>query len=313
MNCSIAVHPVAEENLQSALRKLADAELVYVRGIAPDATYQFKHALIRDAAYEALLKTSRRKLHCLVAQTITEKFPTLAEAQPEVLARHWTEAGETEPAITEWSRAGKAAEARGAFKEAEEGYRQALVVLNALPESPERDAREMELASTLAQVLLVTIGFTAPETRAAGERARELAEKSGNLAQLVAQVYGIWRSLFVSGNYSTAALLADRILDLAQREGSPTSFAIVCYVQVYVNYHRGDLVGAEEHFVRWSGFLGSDGFRQVPCRGMRRHWYRGPLRGGFGSRRYSPRAHRPGDRLRTGWQQALRSGDRAKS
>ena len=107
-----AVHPIAEEDLQRALRTLADAELIYVRGIAPEATYQFKHALIRDAAYEALLKSRRKDLHRLVARTIDEKFPALKEAHPEVLARHWTEAGETEPAIAEWSRAGKAA--RGA-------------------------------------------------------------------------------------------------------------------------------------------------------------------------------------------------------
>ena len=82
-------------------------------------------------------------------------------------------------------------------------------------------ALQLELASALAQVLIVTRGFTAPETRAAAERARDLAEKGGNLAQLVLQVYGIWRSIVNTGDYSTAALLADRILHLAQREGSP--------------------------------------------------------------------------------------------
>jgi predicted ATPase len=76
-----------------------------VRGIAPDATYQFKHALIRDAAYEALLKSRRKDLHLIVARTIDEKFAALKEAHPEVLARHWTEAGETDFAVTEWSRA----------------------------------------------------------------------------------------------------------------------------------------------------------------------------------------------------------------
>ena len=102
-----AVHPIDDEDLQRALRTVADAELIYVRGIAPDATYLFKHALIRDAAYEALLRSRRKDLHRLVARTINEQFATLREAQPEVLARHWTQAGETEPAIAEWSRAGR--------------------------------------------------------------------------------------------------------------------------------------------------------------------------------------------------------------
>jgi class 3 adenylate cyclase len=100
------VHPIAEQDLQDALRTLADAELLYVRGIAPEASYQFKHALIRDAAYEVLLKSRRKELHRLVAHAIDEGFPALKEAQPEVLARHWTEAGENERAIAEWSRAG---------------------------------------------------------------------------------------------------------------------------------------------------------------------------------------------------------------
>ena len=104
-----AVHPIAEADLQRALRSLTDAELLYVRGIAPEATYQFKHALIRDAAYEALLKSRRKELHSTVARTIDEKFPAIKETHPEVLARHWTEAGETEPAIAEWQRAGERA------------------------------------------------------------------------------------------------------------------------------------------------------------------------------------------------------------
>ena len=109
------VHSLDDEGLQRELRRLTDADLLYVRGLAPDATYQFKHALIRDAAYEALLKSRRKELHRLVAQTIDEGFRDLKETHPEVLARHWTEAGEIEKAIAEWSRAGKAAQERNAF------------------------------------------------------------------------------------------------------------------------------------------------------------------------------------------------------
>src|SRR6202011_3376897 len=104
-----AVHPIAEADLQAALRRLTDAELLYIRGIARDATYQFKHALIRDAAYEALLKSRRKELHLKVARTIDENFPALKEAHPEVLARHWTEAGEIEPAVAAWQKAGERA------------------------------------------------------------------------------------------------------------------------------------------------------------------------------------------------------------
>jgi predicted ATPase len=133
-----AVDPIAEEELQGALRKLADAELIYVRGIPPEANYTFKHALVRDAAYEALLRSRRKDLHRVIARTIDEKFPALKEAQPEVLARHWTQAGETEAAIAAWSKSGEAAEARHAFSEALESCHQALALLNLLPESSEQ-------------------------------------------------------------------------------------------------------------------------------------------------------------------------------
>jgi predicted ATPase len=121
-----AVHPIAEEDLQRALQSLADAELVYVRGIAPEATYKFKHALIRDAAYEALLKSRRKDLHRLVARTINDRFPAIKEAYPEVLARHWTEADETELALVEWIRTGERAVEQSAYLEAERHYQQAL-------------------------------------------------------------------------------------------------------------------------------------------------------------------------------------------
>src|SRR5262249_37223597 len=180
-----AVDPIADEDLQHALRSLADAELIYVHGIPPDATYQFKHQLIRDAAYEALLKSRRKELHRAVAQTISEKFPALKEAHPELVARHWAQAGESEPAVTAWSEAGKAAEARNAFKEAQESYQQAVALLDLLSESPERDLHELELRQSVVRMLYITKGYSAPETIEAAQRAARLAEKSGNLRQLL--------------------------------------------------------------------------------------------------------------------------------
>jgi class 3 adenylate cyclase/tetratricopeptide (TPR) repeat protein len=243
-----AVSPIPEDELQSALKKLADAELIYVRGIAPEATYQFKHALIQDAAYEALLKSRRKELHRRVARTISEVFPAMAEAQPEVLARHWTGAGEAEPAIEAWKKAGEAADARGALKEAEEGCRQALAILNNLPESPERDARELALVTRLIWLLQRSKGHAAAETIEAVEQARSLAEKTGNLPQLVLQVIGSYAAVFVTGDYSSAAALADQALDLAQREGSHNSLVFAHGAQVNVRFNRGDLVGLERHF-----------------------------------------------------------------
>ena len=145
-----AVSPMPEDDLQSALAKLGDAELIYAHGIPPEATYTFKHALIQDAAYEALLKSRRRELHRHVAVAMTEKFRAMAETQLEVVARHWTDAGETEPAIAAWRKAGARAVERRAYREAEQHYRQALAVLQTLPESSERDSRELALLLEVA-------------------------------------------------------------------------------------------------------------------------------------------------------------------
>ncbi len=259
-----AVHPVAGEDLQRSLRTLADAELLYVRGIAPDATYQFKHALIRDAAYEALLRSRRKELHLVVARRIDEKFPVIKEAHPEVLARHWTEAGETEPAIAEWSRAGKAAEARNAFREALQSHQQAVAVLSTLPGSPERDSRELELRQAVLSILSVTSGISAPETIEAIERSAVLAEKSGNLRQLLGLLLRRGFAAYFSGELSTAGALADQALDLALRGVSLTGLASAHCLQLTIRFFRGDLAGAEKHFTAGQKFFNDPTFRQLP-------------------------------------------------
>jgi tetratricopeptide (TPR) repeat protein len=259
-----AVHPIADEDFRRALRNLADAGLLYVRGIAPDATYHFKHALIRDAAYEALLKSRRKELHRLVASTIEEKFPALKEIQPEVLARHWTEAGETELAIAEWSRAGKIARSRNAFKEALESYQRALALFNTLPESHERELRELELRGAVVSMLIFTSGWAAPETTDAIERTAALAEKSGSFTQLIDLMFRRGFTAFFSGDLRAAGALADQALELALREGNPTGLAMVHFLQLATRHARGDLAGAEKHFTEGLKFFDDPGFRQIP-------------------------------------------------
>jgi predicted ATPase len=101
-----AVSPLPEAGLQAALRALADAELVYPRGLPPEATYLFKHTLVQETAYDSLLRARRRELHAKVARVLTEQFAQTVETQPELLAHHWTEAGEADQAVTAWTRAG---------------------------------------------------------------------------------------------------------------------------------------------------------------------------------------------------------------
>jgi tetratricopeptide (TPR) repeat protein len=254
-----------EDELQRHLVALTDADLVYVRGLLPNATYQFKHALIRDAAYEALLKSRRKALHRLVAHTISEKFETLKASQPEVLARHWTAAGETQQAIVEWSRAGKAAEARNAFKEALESYQRAVELLNRQA-SPEVDHRELELSQSVAHMLQMTKGWIASETVEAVQRSAAVAEKSCNLRQLANSVETRGFTAFMAGELSIASGLADQALDLALRDGGPAILAHVYLLQLMVHYSRGDFVGAEKHFAIGLKFFDYPRFKESPDR-----------------------------------------------
>jgi predicted ATPase len=174
-----AVHSIAEADLQAALRRLADAELVFVRGIAPDATYQFKHALIRDAAYEALLKSRRKELHQWVAQIIDERFDELKDAHPEVLGRHWSEAGDNDKAVRYFQFAGTRAVVRNAMVEATRHYLRVLELLSALPENVERDRRELELQLAIGPALTAAKALPLRKrrahTRAHGSFARDWA------------------------------------------------------------------------------------------------------------------------------------------
>jgi len=277
-----AISALREDELQSSLMRLADAELIYARGIAPDASYIFKHVLIRDAAYETLLKSRRKELHRSVAQTIADRFPAMAEAKPEALARHWTEAGNMELAFAAWQKAADAAFARHALKEAEENYRQAAEALKRLPDIPERDALELKLVGLLAQVLHNTKGYAATETVEASARARELARKSGTFTKLYLGNFRAWLVAVGLGDYSRAALIAKEILELARlnenslpdekveglnpgslvlRLGLPLAGAHG--IQHITCHWRGDLPGSESHFLQQNQLFARAGHELV--------------------------------------------------
>jgi class 3 adenylate cyclase len=258
-----AVVAKSDDELNRLLNDLQLGEFIYEQPAVGDTEYIFKHALTQEVAYNSVLMERRQQQHGRTAAALERLYTNSVAEHLAELAHHYGRANNPDKAVEYLTRAGQQALNRSAYAEAQAQLQQGLEWIKKLPEAPERDARELELARTLAQMFLITRGFTAPQTRAAAERARELAEKGGNLAQLVAQVFEIWRSLFGTGDYSTAALLADRILELARREGSPASFGFACSAQVQVHLLRGDLAGADEHFARWSSFLSAPGFRQV--------------------------------------------------
>jgi predicted ATPase len=243
-----AVHPIADEDLQRELRILTDADLLHVRGIAPEANYQFKHALIRDAAYEALLKSRRKQLHEMVAQAINEKMEPFKEVHPEVLARHWTEAGEFELAVAEWLRAANAAEKRNAFREAQRSYRQALELVEKLADDQQRAELEVQLRLNLGVTLIATDGYSAAAVEEAYGHARELCQQLGDNGQLASILSGLFQFHLVRAEVQTAREIGEQLLALGKTTLDPTVEIAAQYALGQAFFLPGELDQAQIHF-----------------------------------------------------------------
>ena len=215
------VSPMDEATLQQGLRQLVEAELVYQRGVPPQATYLFKHALIQDAAYQSLLKSTRQQYHQRIAQVLPERFPETAETQPELLAHHYTEAGLGEEAVVYWQRAGRRALERSAHLEAISHLTKGLEVLKTLPDAPQRLQQELDLQTTLGPALMATRGNGAPEVGRAYARARELCQQVGETPELFPVLFGLWRFYYVGGELQAAREVVEQLLELAQRQRDP--------------------------------------------------------------------------------------------
>jgi predicted ATPase len=179
-----AVAPWDEETLQQGLHQLVTAEFLYQRGLPPHATYLFKHALIQEAAYQSLLKSTRQQYHQRIAQVLEAQFPETAATQPELLAYHYTEAGVMAQAIPYWQQAGQRAIERSANLEAIGHLTKGLEVLTTLPDTPDRTRQELDVQTALGPALRAIKGWAAPEAARAYSRARELCQQVGETPQL---------------------------------------------------------------------------------------------------------------------------------
>jgi hypothetical protein len=150
------VIPKPEADLRSALDRLIDADLLFRQGVPPHATYLFKHALVQDAAYGTLLREPRRALHARIAETLEGRFADIAESQPELLARHYTEAGLIEKAVSFWGTAGQRSMARYALVEGAEQLKRALDQIATLPTTPVLRREEIKLEVAFANALALT-------------------------------------------------------------------------------------------------------------------------------------------------------------
>ncbi len=209
-----------ETALRYALAKLEQAELLFRRGDPPYAVYSFKHALVRDSAYESLLKSRRQLLHGQIAQTIETKFPEIAASQPEIVARHFTEAGLAEHSVGYWIKAGHLALSRSAntaVSHLNEGLKQIPLISDAA----QRNKLELLLQTALGNSLQAAQGWSSVNVKHAYTRALELCKETGLDEHTLPVVFGLWTWNFVHPSLGEAQVLARYLLRTAEKIHAP--------------------------------------------------------------------------------------------
>jgi class 3 adenylate cyclase/tetratricopeptide (TPR) repeat protein len=252
---SVASKP--EPELTSALDRLISAGLLFRQGVPPYSSYLFKHALVQDAAYGTLLRERRRALHARIAEILESQFAEVAENQPELLARHCSEAGLIEKAVHFWGRAGQRSLERSSLVEAIEQLSHALAKITTLPTSRALRHEEIKLQVALITPLLNVKGFSAAETRTATERARLLIEHAESLGEpledpllLFSVLFGNWVANFVAYNGEVLRELAVQFLALAEKQAVTAPLMAGHQIMGVSLATTGEFIQAREHYDR---------------------------------------------------------------
>jgi len=241
-----AVAGLPEHDLRSALTQLVNAELIFQRGLPPDAKYLFKHALVQDAAYASLVRTRRQQIHAQIASALEERFPDVVTSEPEVLAHHFTEAGLIERGVLYWERAGQQANDRSAYLEATRHYNRAIELIKTLPDTPSRRQQELHLHIALGAALIVIKGHASTEVEDTYLKARRLCEQLGDTPELVPVLFGLWRYYITRPRPRAAAEIGESLLRLANDANDPALSVIACYTLGFSRYQMGELLQARQ-------------------------------------------------------------------
>jgi class 3 adenylate cyclase/predicted ATPase len=242
-----AVAPWDEATVRHGLQQLVEAEFLYQHGLPPQAKYRFKHALIQDAAYQSLLRSTRQQYHERIAQVLEARFPDLCATQPELLAHHYTEANLGEQAIGYWQQAGRRASERSSYEEAISHLTKGLDILQTVPETPQRTQQELVLWTTLGATLIAHKGYAAPEVEHAYARARQLCQHVGASSRLLQVLLGLHAFYLVRSELQTARDLGKECLTLAQLMDNPPRLPQAYFALGITLFFLGEFVPALQH------------------------------------------------------------------
>ncbi len=232
-----AISPLPPGELHEAILALERAGLIFADVNGPGIRYTFNHALVREAAYETMLRSRRRELHVLTAEVLERQFPQTASETPELLAHHWSEAARPERAVTSWVLAGKRASERSEYREAIGHLQRALQLVPQLAGKTEQSHRELELLLELAPSLIVTQGAGTAEVNRLYTRALALCEELPNSALHFAARWGWWR---VSMDHRSGHGRARELVSLAEELGDQSLVVQAHHAQWATLYMLGE-------------------------------------------------------------------------
>ena len=238
----------SEDELNRMLHALQLAEFIYEQPAAGDIEYIFKHALTQEVAYKSVLVERRKLVHERVGSAMEASFAQSIEDHLSQLAYHYGRSSNVGKTVEYLDRAGQQAMTRGALKEAELHFRQAIAALSTTSETPERVRREFDLQFALWQVLAYISRMGAGENLRASRRLRELGEKTGNPEQLIRALRAAWGPAFEQGDMTAAQQIAEQLLEIAQRSGSRYGLTMAHHFQGICFQFRGELTQALQHF-----------------------------------------------------------------
>ena len=261
------------QELGSALDRIVRAGLLFRQGLAPHASYLFKHALIQDAAYGTLLREPRRALHARIAETLESGFADIAENQPEILARHCTEAELIEKAAGLWGKAGQRSLGRSALVEAAEQLRRALAQIATQPGTTALRREQIKLQVALITPLIHVKGYAAPETKVAVEQGRLLIEQAERLGEppedpllLFSVLYGLWVANIAAFNGEVVCELAAQFLAIAEKQRATVPLMIGHRLVGMSLLHTGDIVEGRAHLDRANALYNPNEHRALATR-----------------------------------------------
>jgi predicted ATPase/class 3 adenylate cyclase len=239
-----------ETSLKHALAQLEQAGLVFRRGEPPEAVYSFKHALVRDAAYESLLKSRRQQLHGQIARALEERFVDIVASQPEMVAHHFTQAGLVDSAIDYWLRAGNLALSRSANAEAVKHLRQGIELTQSNAPSANRVRKELDFYLALGPAMAATEGYANPETLRVFSHARSLLAEGGTLTEQMTVLWGVYLAHSMRAENIAAREIAHRCLALAAEHEHPGVSALANRFMGQILWVMGAFVDARSHLKR---------------------------------------------------------------